>query len=165
MTLRALFFVPSPPLWRFCLLAFPLALIPSVALVTGVRVLLGAMHVNIAPLLLLRGIPITPWTVFAMVILSPVTETFLLAGGLYILSRLIPHKPIVAFASAIAWGCLHALFGVLWFFGTVWSFFVFSCAFLAWREVSFRHAYAAAAVPHMLVNLTSVSLITIGRHA
>ena len=101
MTLRAFLSVPSPPLWRFCLLAFPLALIPSVALVTGVKVLLGAIHVNIAPLPL-RGIPITPWTVFAMVILSPVTETFLLAGGIYILSRLVPHKPIVAFASAIA---------------------------------------------------------------
>ena len=164
MTLRAFLSIPSPPLWRLCLLAFPLALIPSVVLYVSVRVLLGAIHVNIAGLIP-RSIPITPWTVFGMVIFSPVTETFLLAGGLYILSRLIPRKPIVAFTSAIVWGSLHALFGVLWFFGTVWSFFVFSCAFLAWRQLSFRHAYVAAAVPHALINLISVLLIAIGRHA
>jgi hypothetical protein len=164
MTLRTFLSIPSPPLWRFCLLAFPLALIPSVALYVGVRVLLAAIHVNTAALAP-RSIPITPWTVFGMVILSPVTDPFLLAGGLYILSKLIPRRPIVAFASAIAWGGLHALFGVLWFFGTVWSFFVFSCAFLAWRQLSFRHAYVAAAVPHMLINLTGVLLITVGKHA
>ena len=164
MPLRAFLSIPSPPLWRFCLLAFPLALIPSIALVVTVRTLLGAIDVNTVALLP-RRIPITPWTVFAIVIFSPVTETFFLAGGLYILSRFIPRKPLVAFASAVAWGGFHALFGFLWFFGTVWSFFVFSCAFLAWRQLSFRHAYVAAAVPHLLINLTGVLLITIGNHA
>ena len=43
---------------------------------------------------------------------------------------------------------------MLWFVGTAWSFFVFSCLYLTWRRVSFRHAYVAALVPHMLINGT-----------
>lgn len=158
MTLRTFLSAPSPPLWCFCLLAFPLALIPSVALSTAVIVLLHAFNVGTAGLLP-RRIPITPWTVFGLVVFSPLIETVFLAGGLYLLSKLIRRRSIVAFASAILWGGIHAFAGLLWFFGTVWTFFVFSCAYLAWRQISFRQAYIAAAAPHALINLVVVFLM------
>lgn len=59
-------------------------------------------------------------------------------------------------ASALAWGGLHAWFHPLWFFGTVWSFYVFSLGYLAWRPVSYKHALGAAAVPHALVNASAL---------
>jgi hypothetical protein len=83
-----------------------------------------------------------------------VFETLLLAFVLNILSNWIKPKLPVAAISALLWGGLHGLYAPIWFFGTVWSFFVFSCAFLAWRERSFRAAFVAAALPHALVNLT-----------
>jgi len=63
---------------------------------------------------------------------------------------------VVATLSALVWGCLHGLADPLFFgkfFGTVWNFFVYSCAYLAWRKVSFAHAYVATATPHALHNL------------
>jgi hypothetical protein len=58
---------------------------------------------------------------------------------------------------------LHALLDPLWFFGTVWSFFVMSCAFLGWRKCSYRRAFIAASVPHVLINLTVMTFSLVGR--
>jgi membrane protease YdiL (CAAX protease family) len=84
---------------------------------------------------------------------APIAETLLLAGIISLLSRAGFSSLAVATISAIAWGCAHAMFGALWFFGTVWAFFVFSCAYISWRKVSFQRAYIAAAAPHALINL------------
>jgi hypothetical protein len=56
-------------------------------------------------------------------------------------------------------GGFHAAFGVIWFFGTVWSFLVFSCAYIGWRPVSFKEAFLAAWIPHVLINLTAMSIV------
>jgi hypothetical protein len=88
------------------------------------------------------------------VVFSPVFETLLLAFVINILSNWIKPKLPVAGASALLWGAIHGLYAPIWFFGTFWSFFVFSCAFLAWKERSFGAAFVAAALPHALVNLT-----------
>ena len=152
---RALLFDTSMPLWRYCLLAFPIALLPSLALFASANVILRALVVDPdhfqAP-----QIHATVLDAFGAVVFSPITETLLLAGGLSILSNFSKRKLPLAVASAIGWGCLHALFGALWFFGTVWSFFVFSFAYLTWRECGFARAFTVAAVPHALVNLTVV---------
>ena len=79
-----------------------------------------------------------------------------------LLYRLTPRPGIVAGISAICWGLLHGLKAPLWFFGTAFSFFVFSCAYLWWRQVSFRHAFAAAALPHALINATVMTLVFAG---
>jgi hypothetical protein len=44
----------------------------------------------------------------------------------------------------------------MWFFGTAWSFYVFSRGYLAWQPVSYKHALGAAAVPHALVNSSAL---------
>jgi len=38
------------------------------------------------------------------------------------------------------------------------GFFVFSCAYLAWRRVPFSKAFCAALVPHVLGNAVTVSM-------
>ena len=126
--IRRLLFDTSVPLWRYCLVAFAIATIPSMVLSASAYAIWRAFGLN--------------------------AETLILAGGLGSLSSFSNHKVLVVGASIIAWGCLHALFGTLWFFGTVWSFFAFSLAYLIGREHGFFRAFIAAAVPHALVNLT-----------
>ena len=77
----------------------------------------------------------------------------------------MPNKLHVAVASGILWGMGHAAFGLLWFFGPAWIFFVLTCSYIAWREKSFKHAYFAALIPHVLNNATAVIAVYLGRHA
>jgi membrane protease YdiL (CAAX protease family) len=152
---REFLFVPRVPLWRYCLLAFPAALIPSLVSVSvafGIFSILGANLAAIAA----PDRSATAGEVFGAVVFAPIVETLLLAALLRALSALITQTLLIALASAVVWGCLHALFGFLWFFGTAWSFFIFSCGYIAWRRISFRHAFIAAAVPHALINSTAL---------
>jgi membrane protease YdiL (CAAX protease family) len=137
------------------LLAFPLALLPSVALLVGVYTLLRGVGVNTSEL---NAPNIEPTLVefIGTVVFAPLVETLLLAGLIRALSSLTANTPLIAVVSALLWGALHATRGPLWFFGTAWSFFVFSCVFLAWRRVSFKRAYTVALVPHVLINLTAM---------
>jgi len=51
---RALLFDTSMPLWRYCLLAFPIALLPSLALFASANVILRALVVDPITFKLLR---------------------------------------------------------------------------------------------------------------
>lgn len=97
--------------------------------------------------------------VLGTVVFAPLVETLLLAGTLKLVADFTQNPLRLAVCSALIWGVFHGLFGALWFFGTVWSFFVFSCAYLAWRKCSFSHAYFAAALPHMLINATAMAAL------
>ncbi len=150
---RFLFARPTVPLLRYCGTAFPLALIPEILLVAFLFLVLWL--VGIDPM----AIPPPPlrmtFSGFAgAVVFSPVFETLLLAFLINVLSNWIKARLPIAAASALVWGGLHGLYAPIWFFGTVWAFFVFSCGFLVWRERSFGSAFVAAALPHALVNGT-----------
>lgn len=151
---------PSVPLWRYCLEAWPIALIPSgllVILAFGVFMLVGTpIEMVAAPS---RTASLSDF--FGVVIFAPIMETFILAGVLNVLGRMVGRPVVVAMLSACFWGLFHGFFGALWFFGSVWSFFVFSCAYLAWRESSFKASFVAASVPHALVNLTAMALVAL----
>jgi hypothetical protein len=147
---------PQVPLWRYTLEAWSLALIPSLLLAVpavGLVMLLGIPVESVTP----SGIDISGRTIISAVVIGPVIETAVLCLVLTVLSRYLKGSILVASISAVIWGFMHGLFGVLWFFGTVWSFFVFPCAFLAWRRQSIRAAFIAAAVPRALVNLCVIS--------
>jgi hypothetical protein len=151
---------PRPPLWRYCLLAFPLALVPSLTLAIlafTVAVAFGVDTAHLQP----PHRDATINTALNLIVFAPVIETLLLAGGIYILKKCITKSIAIAFVSALAWGSLHATVTLILFFGTVWSFFVFSCAYLAWRKWGFGRAYIAAAVPHALINLTAFGVIVL----
>jgi hypothetical protein len=96
------------------------------------------------------------------VIFAPIVETFVLIGGIKLLEIISSRPVVLAMLSALVWGLLHGSFATLWFFGTVWSFFVFSSAYLAWRSRSFKAGFIAASMPHALVNLTSMCVIMLG---
>ncbi|MFO6419508.1 hypothetical protein ACLBKS_04825 [Hylemonella sp. W303a] len=92
--------------------------------------------------------------IFGSVVIAPLSETWLLGLTLSLFAKMTPRPLVTATAAAFLWGVLHGLVGWLWFFGTVWSFFIFSCAFIAWRKHSYQQAFIAAAIPHALINLS-----------
>ena len=161
--LRSILFERSRPFWQFCLLAFPVALIPSIVLLGCIHLLLAAAGANMA--LLDSPEREASMAVFlGSVFFASVVETFLLGGLLGLLGRLSTNKPFIATISGLLWGALHAASGVLLFFGTAWSFFVFSCVFQSWRVVSFKQAFVVALVPHMLINVTVIGILAMARN-
>ncbi len=106
------------------------------------------------------------WVHFiGIVVFSPVAETALLLVMLRLLRRAGLSPAAAALVAALTWGCLHALLFPMWFFGTVWSFFVFSCAALAWQGKSVAHAFWAAALPHATINGAIFGVVAIGAGA
>lgn len=143
---------------RHVLLVWPLAALPSLALVGaayGLVLGLGVDPAFFAP----PALQPTLEQFFGMVIFAPLVETLLLGGLLWLLARLSSRPLFIAAASGLLWGGLHGSMGLLWFFGTFWGFYVLSCAYLAWRPLGFGRAFAAAALPHALVNLTVFAAI------
>lgn len=138
------------PLWRHCLLAFPLTTVPSVLLVLlGVAVIRALGHpLPDVPLELELGI----WGVLGTVVIAPLVETFLLAVGLVVFTAMTRSIVVAAALSAVLWGGLHALISPLWFVAPAWGFYVFSICYLAWWPRSFRRGFTAALVPHVLNN-------------
>ena len=156
---RKVLFNTAQPLWRYCLIAFPLALLPSLALSAAAEWVAAAtdLHPSPAP-----QQQLTPGNIFSMLVFGPAAETLLLAFVLLLLSGLTRRTLPLAGLSAFVWALFHGAFGALWFFGVIWSFFVFSCAYLAWRPRSFARGFLAAAVPHALVNTTVVLFVASG---
>ena len=160
--IRRFLLEPYLPLWRYCLLAFPLALIPSVAIYGAAESIARALGADLSRLRP-PDHEVTLFSAFGIIVFAPAVETLLLAGGLSILQKFFSLRVHAAVASAVAWGIVHGLQGPLWFFGVVWSFFVFSCAFQAWRKWGFGRAYLAAAVPHALINLTAFAMTSLSQ--
>lgn len=99
---------------------------------------------------------------FGVAIFAPLLETALLVVVLGALSRSRFRPLAVAALAALLGAGLHGLLYPLWFFGTVWSLFVFSCAYLAWRTHSAKFGFWAAALPHALLNSAAFLLMTPG---
>lgn len=94
-----------------------------------------------------------PIVVFiGIVLLSPVVETLMLAGGLWLMARVVQKWIVLAAMSSLLWAILHSLAAPMWGVLIAWPFFIFSSAYLAWREHSWGHAYAAACAIHALHN-------------
>lgn len=149
------------PLWRHCLLAFPLATIPSFVLV-----LLGAAVIRAfgqplpeVPIELELGV----WGVMGTVLLTPLIETFLLAVGLVVFNAITRRAVFAAALSAVFWGGLHGLIAPFWFLGSVWGFYVLSICYLAWWPRSFGRGYTAALVPHVLNNGLVILVVAVER--
>ena len=96
--------------------------------------------------------------VFSIVILSPVTETLLMAAILAIFLKFL-SKPHAVLASAVTWGGLHSMIASAWGLIVWWPFIIFSTIYLAWKPRGFWLACALAASAHLLHNLISLGLI------
>ena len=95
----------------------------------------------------------------SVVIVSPIVETLLLGFGLWVLSFVMKKPLRKAIVSCVIWAVLHSCVALLWGAVVVWPFFVFSCAYLAWRRRSWWHAMGVACGIHMFQNFLPGILI------
>jgi hypothetical protein len=87
------------------------------------------------------------------VVFSPMVETLLLSFGITVISLFTKRKAVLAVLSAILWAALHSLMSPAWGLVVLWPFFVFSCAYLAWRPKSWVKAIWVALCIHALQNV------------
>lgn len=103
-------------------------------------------------------------SILGAVIIGPVIETVLLSYMLTLLTSTSLSRLSIILIAGVVWGLIHGAFGSLWFFGTFWSFMMFSNAYLTWRAHSWRQAFAAACLPHMTINaLAFIFLLLLSR--
>jgi hypothetical protein len=140
---------------EYCLVAWHLALIPSILLVVLAYAVFTGTGADVSAIQK-PARDIAQRHVWITVLVAPVVETLVLALGIRLISLLTKRREAIAITSALAWGALHGYFYPIWFFGTAWSFYVFSRGLLAWQPVSYKHALGAAAVPHALVNASAL---------
>ena len=97
--------------------------------------------------------PVAVVTFLLVVVVSPIVETLLMALAIKLMSLIVRRKLALAVLSAILWALLHSLASPAWGLIVCWPFFVFSCAFLAWRPKSWLNAVWVALCIHALQNL------------
>ena len=146
---------PQGSLLGYSLVAWHVALIPSLLIVLAAHALFASAGVDVRDLQK-PPVELQARSVWMAVLAAPLIETLLLGVLLRLLEIGARRRQLLALLSALAWAGAHAWFHPLWFFGTVWSFYVFSRGWLAWRPVSYKHAFAAAALPHALVNSSAL---------
>ena len=95
-----------------------------------------------------------------LVIISPILETLLMSGGLWILSFITKRQVLLGVISAFIWAGVHSLIEPAWGLGVIWPFFVFSCCYLSWRRRSWRRAILVTSCVHALQNtLPAIAVI------
>ena len=150
MKLREFFFDTSVGWRRYVLRMWPVALIPSL-LVAGLLAAFGALETS--------GIEnqvkeMGPGGMLLFVlILAPIIETLLLAGMLWLTRRVVRSALAAVAICAVVWGLLHLGNGLTVPFAVTWPFFVFGCAYIAWRPHGWFKAISASAAIHFLQNL------------
>jgi len=98
-------------------------------------------------------IPVAIMTFLLLVVFGPIVETLLLSFGIGLMSLFTKAKLVLALLSAILWAIVHSLASPGWGLIVCWPFFVFSCAYLAWRPKSWFKGVWVALCIHVLQNL------------
>jgi len=88
-----------------------------------------------------------------IVIFAPVIETLILSLLIKLVSMFFANKIIICFISAAVFTSLHGMNGINTIVGPFILFFSFSHSFILWRKHSYKYAYIAACMPHVLNNL------------
>ncbi|WP_395685974.1 hypothetical protein [Caenimonas koreensis] len=155
--IRKILAEPVPPLWKHILMLWPVVMLP--AMLVGGLAQLGALAIGMQPLRFGTA-PGGGWvSSFQSVLFAPFVETLLLSLLIEISTKAgLRRLPVAVLSGAVA-GLLHAIVAPLWFFPTAWAFFVYACAYLAWRPLSIAKALSAAALLHALNNATTVALL------
>lgn len=158
-------FITSQPLpmrkYIFCM-AF-ISIVPSL-LVAGLIATCGAFGETPGPHIEKTdfGGPILAGLVFIVLVAAgPIVETLMMSLGIWILSLCTTRKVLIAILSAILWAALHALASPAWGLIVCWPFFVFSCAYLAWRQKSWLKAVWVVFCIHALQNLLGALVLLI----
>jgi len=152
----AWFFDRGPSLIRYVLRMWPTTLLPSLTLVMIASAIFAGLGLDVSkpgPSMEDFG-SASPGAVFLLVIvIAPIIETLMLSFGIFVISLFTKRPLVIAVISAIIWGGMHAAAFAIQGIAATWSFFVFTCAYLAWRPVGWIHAYVVAMGIHMLQNL------------
>lgn len=144
-------FLKRIPFSLFCVLMTLAALVPSSAIYYLSQYIFSLLFDDISKYSPPQ-LTISVESVLGTVVFAPVFETLILAAVIYFLQAIISKKIWIYLISAVFFGALHGLSGALWFFGTVWSFLVFTYCFLLWSSENSLKAFLAACIPHMLLN-------------
>ena len=99
---------------------------------------------------------ITAADAFGYIVFAPVVETYMIVCLVWVLAKLNLSHIAICVSSALVWAGLHGLLNPLSFIGTIFSFFIFTHSYLVWKKHSFKKAYLAAALPHVIVNTAVV---------
>ena len=100
--------------------------------------------------------------IIAIVIISPVMETLIMAAVLSLLLRFLPATAAIL-VSAAGWGLAHSAMAPAWGLVIWWPFLVFSTLYVVWRQRSLAAAIAVPAAVHGLQNLGPALLIATGQ--
>ena len=144
------------PLGIYCLKASIVAMVPS-ALVSTFVVM---THLALDPQATWRRAPVPEVslaTLLDMVIIAPLVESALMACLIEGLRLLVHDRTRIALVCTVVMAGLHGLFSVGWGLSVAWTFFVLANAYLIWRRRG--RAFAAASVPHALINLSMFLVI------
>jgi hypothetical protein len=162
--MRGLFLASEPlPMRSYIFRMALMSIIPSL-IVAGLVVASGAFS-EVGPRFekpqFGSPIPVAVMTFLLLVVFSPVVETLLMSFGIGLMSLFTKGKVSLAILSAILWALVHSLASPGWGLIVCWPFFVFSCAYLAWRPQSwFRGVWVALSI-HALQNLLPGLLVLI----
>ena len=88
----------------------------------------------------------------ALVIISPLVETLIMAAVIEIGLLALPPLPVVLLSS-IGWGIAHSLSAPTWGMVIWWPFLIFSTLYVTWRGEGRVKAIAIVATVHALNNL------------
>ena len=154
----SLLFNTQGPVWKYIIRAGLISLVPSL-LISFLLTFVGAANEEAMPQF---GQELGPVILFVnLVIVSPVVETLALGLGLWLLS-FVTRRPLrQALGSCVLWAALHSSVAWMWGLGVIWPFFVFSCAYLAWRRRSWWYAMGVTCGIHMFQNLWPGILIAV----
>ena len=151
--LLSLLFDNKISIWKYILRSGLISLVPSVVV---------SMILGMTGIITEETVPSFEGGVLylsaMLIIFGPLSETLLLAGGLWLLSFITKHRVWLAVFSAIIWAVVHSLLAPIWGLCVIWPFFVFSCSYLAWRKRSWWHAILITSGIHAFQN----ALPTIG---
>jgi membrane protease YdiL (CAAX protease family) len=146
--LLSLLFDNHISIWKYILRTGLISLVPSIiiALILGLS---GAITEDTGP----EFEGSTLGLLITLVIISPLLETLLMSGGLWLLSFITRRQVLLAVISACIWAVMHSLLAPAWGLVVMWPFFVFSCSYLAWRKRSWWHAILVASCVHAFQNI------------
>ena len=141
--------------WRAVLVGWLTATVPSLALAALVSLILPQLpgpKFDMDPVI----------AIVAIVIVSPLFETLIMAAILSVLLRSVPATAAILL-SAAGWGLAHSAMAPAWGLVIWWPFLVFSTLFVVWRQRSLALAIAIPATVHALQNLGPALLIATGQ--
>lgn len=140
------------PLWKYCLIAYIVALLPSVLLLNIESLVLSFFKIKLT----MPPLHESTWKTFVKgSLIGPVIESLLLILTIKCIKKFITINFKIAIIAGIIWGLLHGVASPFWIGNTAWYFFIFSIAYCTWLPKSASKAYIATTIPHIMINISA----------